>query len=626
MYTVRDIETLLTSFGFNLGIPATNENNDIDCYFYPFQKIAHEILLEDQIDYAKSVLNAKKTKRVCFLLTNENNQIYALLLACNFVHQEASDFERKLNPVTKCIFLSHAEPPANWQQLIKTVYPGVVFTVQRLPDTNISIVFTEFIREFMVQGGFPAAIDIRQTYQAHLNICIEKLKEKLQLLHLTNIEKYQIIKNHLIVLFKYAALSTKRQKLPTNVTSLQQAELIQLTDYYLKQTIYQQNIEINDFLEILSINTLCNLLACPRSNDLLFFLEDIRTKQYQQLQQWQDNIKQQHIMLAKSWKNYLLYKAKQTAEMVYQSSWIGLGAELFKWLSDSLSIPLSNNKFLLEGKRFFNKTVYRVTYIVTASSQQANKNSEKIDHLLTAIYLTPIFKTIGGGLGLALTCISNPIHLIKILMFNNAGFKLSQTLRAEKLDDMQASISYQRFIPSNTAFIRLIHLLYALAESIYGKDYHHFFSTLGGITGSISAVNLAQKCFTDLNIAAGANTLTQNQVLALFFISMAGLEIGQLFTDYGFNLFEQLNACAQAEAAFAQLIQEKPEVYLMGVSQCASVANKFSFFKSNEPSLRLTWATQNKKHYESNCQIDHKNSYVMCEAPIEIKELRLKPF
>lgn len=566
---------------------------EFDCYCYPWQPLASDvfttdaftdILLKDQVDYLLAHPEDAGNRRVGFLFIVPSGELCIFWVEYSGLNKEiAAELLSTIHSETKItsdILINNQENLANLYAQKNCQLIDFSGTFQRESDSlkslceNLENAYTDNyklrIKTLDKKNNEPTTTLTTCLLQLFSHGTITKnniknpyapiFKKRMDLLKQQSPEIYQKLMESLTVLIKYIYLKNLQAEnsLKKNA-SIQDLEEMQLKYNLHKKKLYLTTFEENNFpFEDLPPELILLLLEAETTEVLMEKINNQRKNLLKNLKKWESHLEQQ-LAEKQSSKNYLYsYWFGQVGQSLYQSSFISMGAEL---------MPLI-------GRNFVSRPVL------------------------------PMLQWAGGILGLAATCYSAYYSLFSVgyslgrsMLINALGAALQKLLGEIILDDTEAKAILPKM--GILGYTRLSILLTGFIESKINNDPRYLINAVGGIFGSISLVEPMRFLNPSLH-SDSSGTMTENQSLALFSLSLTGQYLGSWLSGSGYSIWEESNTRAELQEAFCGFVEPREATDC----EVEFPPQKWAphFWGTPNDKVRLGFQ-KNSRHYEAHCDI-----------------------
>lgn len=619
LYTLETIQAILIASGYPLGIPQHVERNTFTpqpmTYFYPPSPVTTDVLLQESQNYLQGHLQANAAHRVCFLLPATSPPYGALILEFSPTNPEVAKAilslakaKTPLSPTDwaqrmiwyqslytdiNCYLVGEVGDSAAWIALLRYAFRWVRIKIQPvMANTHIDIVFMECLLT-LLRGETIRKVDGQQVLATHQRICVNAVMQRLIGLVQSHPVQYATITADLRALFKYAALHALRQRYPTTASPEELNRLSQ-RDKHQKYFIYSQSIaDLRLPLQELSLESLVTLLPKPSMADWQAHLTTKRKRQQADLIAWEQAFEQR----CQAQGGGIWVSAQSVMGALYHYSLVGLGAELTLLLAMIGSHALSHTT---GGQRF----VQAVTQTIPSP------------------YLRRAGHLLGGTLGALGHYVLGSYFLGKSLLTGVLAQKLKEAVTKPQFNDETATVTspWAEYLSEPLSIIRVVGVLVACLETGYSGYYPYLLQVLGGALGSVGMVKLA-KCL----LPQGAST-TEEHTLALWFLGIAGYEMGELLAQMGYEGIDKGWARETVEQVFCT--QAEKQGWEGCTADFRTPAYSSSFWLKANDEVRLGWTTtpQQKQFWEVDCEVVKLTTgerTVVCDVPKATCTLRL---
>lgn len=625
------IEVLLNSYAipreFHLSTASNTTLVQTDCNSDP--RLQDNFIFQECIQYFLKDSSDLSVRKICFLIQLENSEITALLIECSDYNvdiakelrfkaekfhnnllasiEEQTSFIKEFRTLyqsVQCIWITNGDNALTSYEshiirYLRQVYVDPKFI--RTPFSsykglNYPIALIESTKHFMEKGKINPEIDISIVHKNQSRHMIAILSQSLSQVEQERSALGKELFEHLLVLYRYHQLIISRQKYSINSATLEQLDIIQNDINISKNLAYTESLPNKmDYLNYLNFETLMEFFACKDIQNQLNCLKKQRQKHLSALQCWENNLAKKIAHHKKSWRNYIYWSLKKTTDFIYNNTYIGFFAELLQWL----------------GEYF------------TSSTNFSNQITTAIHPLFKQV---PFYKIMGGSLGILISWFYGSYHFIRLLFTSLFCSQLAYFFSESKLDDENARIkSNLKWLPEKNGSMIITTLAISASETVIEGTYSSIFKSLSSLLGRSSATYSAKYLFSSLR-SASSQTMTEPQTFSLYFISMAGMEIGRVLFNYGYHLLLYQQHCQIA----ADKLMELSQPYVKALTfECPRPTQNWKFWFSSNYSIPVSWITNDNYYSETHCylekfQIKEGWDRASCDSPVIKPTFRLQ--
>jgi hypothetical protein len=608
-------------------LPLDHENI-YEYYCYPSQIFTQDLLLKDQLNYFLSHADRLSHRRVGFILECQNNYLNSkerpvLKAEAIVLWVEYTKISNKTVESLKKALLKKNESSEQlvklYSELLKKLYVSVrcwIIEIVNSKELEVKIaekssqyfkpyfdysfsqyslrfqpvyakpqpeiVLTQCLFDLLLQGTL-VPMDVEQSSLKFQKACAVVLSKQLASLKEVDLMFFKKFHKIIQILTKYGALSICHSKLNIQDKSISLLEKMQQEDLLAKKKIYGAIFDNTDnLINSLNLKILAILLIHIQHKDypqILEYLKELKQQEFSHLKQWEADLSDAIHNQKKSWKNYLSWVSQKSAAYLYQNTFIGLSAELTRLIAQCFS---------------------------------ENPTTSTIS------------KWVGALGGVLYTYYAGSYSLARLLLIGGVGYFLQEQLGEFQFNDAKAKlippkIKFGGFLN----FIKIASVLVAGLETAIQQDFIYFLKAVGGISGSLGLVKLAQPLL--LKFQANPNQpLTEEKFLILFFSSLMGNEIGHSLSGTFYQGIDKWLMQDDFIKAFCEKLQLRNATGCQGEFSLQPPWTPTFWLNSND-TVRVSW-TERKEYYESQCDVVKyygNQRTVICDEPalIEVKRL-----
>lgn len=632
-YTYRAIPALLQAYSIAQG-PKGNMSCDeihpLDVYFYPFQGLQINMLLEDNIQYFLSQKEIRP-RRVAFLLLGANyNQAFALIIQPTDLSKEAAEKLRQTihqlkldnvedirnNPLVlkqfkglyrhlHCLFIGSPASSDLINQLKPLIQQAYTARVQldclALPN-NSEVILTEYILS-MFKNGKTTDVDVPKTLMSHHQQCLSVFIKALEMLKYKKDPNYPVIQEILIRIFKFAALEQKRNELKIMPRTAEEMEQLLTNDRQLKKIIYCAEVNgLIDYVKHFNIDFLAHCIG-KESHALLEIFTKISEAHYQRILKWQDTWQEQIKKQDDGWLQKIWRRAKNVTQEFYQNSLVAFGAELIHWVGQPVVTLVKNvaGKNVVRGlKDFAERSVKWTVFALTLSPRLADNSLRIAKKIIIAINISYALKAMGAGLGLVYSYSLGTYGLARMTIVSLGALKMSEYLKNESLNDKKAEWTSRPNTMSPSVILRILTLSLTFIETVYARQSSYFVKAMGGVAGSVGLTHFAKRWWPELRQAK-----TDDEVFSLFLLSTAGHDIGYGLTNFALETWSNLSMKQAARSKVLEELKKFDPQNRLDIAINPSLLSQLldpRFWFNEENPMEIDWHDIQGFSYQMHCQ------------------------
>lgn len=329
------------------------------------------------------------------------------------------------------------------------------------------------------------------------------------------------------------------------------------------------------------------------------------------LYEYEQELEYKNTHQAKNWYDYLTYPKN----LLYNNSFIGLGAESFHFLGKVLPIGYLHSSIRAVKKAVIKCIKTSQFFLPSTYTEIAERKAEQAFRHISA---DNCLRMTGGAIGAAYSLWVTPYYLLRSIVTTTLAQKIKKSLSSYYIDHTNALIVFE-WMSNKTKWLFVLNFFASLLESHAYQDLRYFLNFIGGSTLSFSAIAMAK------NLGLDFNPLEPEieKLLALTFLNIIGYELGAGLARALLGQYHLRQNCYIGAQKLLELARNQTGIIEPEAVCDISVLDKVIF--APEKPLRISWISQHGTFFSSSCRLPQaeeqlNNFYIICDEPIA-KEL-----